>query len=124
MFIKCNNITNLEFFAFSKDQLEEIRKKSILECYNWWGPKYSGFSGIIITGIMKYTHTMICNSFIYFINVNFHMLRHTYATTCIKSGMPAKVVQKKLGYRNISITLNKKYWKTMKILAIMHILNI
>ena len=34
MFIKCNNITNLEFFAFSKEQLEEIRKKSILECYN------------------------------------------------------------------------------------------
>ena len=39
-------------------------------------------------------------------NVNFHMLRHTYATTCIESGMPAKVVQKKLGHRYISITLN------------------
>lgn len=39
-------------------------------------------------------------------NVNFHMLRHTYATTCIESGMPAKVVQKKLGHRDISITLN------------------
>lgn len=26
---------NLESFEFSKEQLEEIRKKSILECYNW-----------------------------------------------------------------------------------------
>lgn len=34
------------------------------------------------------------------------MLRYTYATTCIESGMPAKVVQKKLGHRDISITLN------------------
>lgn len=39
-------------------------------------------------------------------NVNFHMLRHTYATTLIESGVPAKVVQKKLGHRDISITLN------------------
>lgn len=37
MFIKCNNITNSEFLDFSKEQLEKIRKKSILECYNWWG---------------------------------------------------------------------------------------
>ena len=27
---------NLESFEFSKEQLEEIRKKSILECCNWW----------------------------------------------------------------------------------------
>lgn len=40
---------NLESFEFSKEQLEEIRKKSILECYNWWGLKYPGFSGTIIT---------------------------------------------------------------------------
>ena len=40
------------------------------------------------------------------INVNFHMLRHTYATRCIESGMQAKVLQKKLGHRDITITLN------------------
>lgn len=38
--------------------------------------------------------------------VNFHMLRHTFATRCIESGMPAKVLQKKLGHQNISVTLN------------------
>lgn len=40
---------NLESFEFSKEQLEEIRKKTILECYNWWGLKNPGFSGTIIT---------------------------------------------------------------------------
>ena len=34
------------------------------------------------------------------------MLRHTFATRCIESGMPAKVLQKKLGHQNISVTLN------------------
>ena len=38
--------------------------------------------------------------------VNFHMLRHTYATRCIESGMQAKVLQKKLGHHDITITLN------------------
>lgn len=38
--------------------------------------------------------------------VDLHSLRHTYATRCIESGMPAKVVQKILGHTDISITLD------------------
>lgn len=35
-----------------------------------------------------------------------HMLRHTYATRCIKLGMNIKVLQKKLEHKNIQTTLD------------------
>lgn len=38
--------------------------------------------------------------------VDLHSLRHTFATRCIESGMPAKVLQHILGHSDISITLN------------------
>lgn len=38
-------------------------------------------------------------------NVNQHMLRHTFATRCIESGMPANVLAKILGHKNIRTTL-------------------
>ena len=34
------------------------------------------------------------------------MFRHTYATRCIEAGMSVKVLQKKLGHKNIETTLN------------------
>lgn len=38
--------------------------------------------------------------------LTFHSLRHTFATRCIESGMPPKVLQKILGHRDISVTMN------------------
>lgn len=38
--------------------------------------------------------------------VNTHMLRHTYATRCIEAGIPAPVLQKLLGHKDITITIN------------------
>ena len=39
-------------------------------------------------------------------DVTLHSLRHTYATRCIEAGMPAKVLQKLLGHKDIKVTLN------------------
>lgn len=38
--------------------------------------------------------------------VHQHMLRHTFATRCIESGVPAEVLQKWLGHTDISTTVN------------------
>ncbi len=38
---------------------------------------------------------------------NFHILRHTFATNCIKIGMDAKSLSELLGHSDVNITLNR-----------------
>lgn len=40
-------------------------------------------------------------------NVNFHILRHTFATRCIELGFELKCLSEILGHSNVNITLNK-----------------
>ena len=40
-------------------------------------------------------------------NVNYHLLRHTYATVCIENGFDAKTVSELLGHASVNITLNR-----------------
>lgn len=48
----------------------------------------------------------ICEDLKFEGSYNFHMLRHTFATRCIESGMPAHVLQKLLGHTDVSVTIN------------------
>ena len=38
--------------------------------------------------------------------ISLHSLRHTYATRCIESGMPPKVLQHLMGHSDIKVTLD------------------
>ena len=47
-------------------------------------------------------------------NVNFHLLRHTYATVCIENGFDPKTLSKLLGHADASITLNRYVHSSMQ----------
>jgi integrase len=44
---------------------------------------------------------------------NFHMLRHTFATSCIESGMDVKSLSEILGHSDVKITMNRYVHPTM-----------
>lgn len=46
--------------------------------------------------------------------VNFHLLRHTYATVCIENGVDAKTVSELLGHSSVQITLNRYMHSNME----------
>ena len=48
-----------------------------------------------------------CLKFCNIHDYNFHILRHTFATNCIKIGMDAKSLSEILGHSDVNITLNK-----------------
>lgn len=47
-------------------------------------------------------------------DVNFHALRHTFATRCIESGMDVKSLSEILGHGNVSVTLNTYVHSSME----------
>ncbi len=48
-------------------------------------------------------------------NVNFHLLRHTYATVCIENGFDPKTLSELLGHADAAITLNRYCHPSMQI---------
>lgn len=47
-------------------------------------------------------------------NINFHALRHTFATRCVESGMDIKTLSEILGHANVNITLNTYVHSSME----------
>lgn len=48
-------------------------------------------------------------------DINFHALRHTFATRCIESGMDVKSLSEILGHSNVNITLNTYVHSSMSL---------
>lgn len=48
-------------------------------------------------------------------NLNFHLLRHTYATVCIEKGFDPKTLSELLGHADAAITLNRYCHPSMQI---------
>lgn len=48
-------------------------------------------------------------------SVNFHLLRHTYATVCIEKGFDPKALSELLGHADASITLNRYVHSSMEL---------
>ena len=47
--------------------------------------------------------------------VNFHALRHTFATRCVEVGFDVKSLSEILGHANVNITMNRYVHPTMKL---------
>lgn len=56
-------------------------------------------------------HTKICG----LENVNFHALRHTFATRCVESGFEIKTLSEILGHSSVKITLDKYVHSSMEL---------
>lgn len=76
--------------------------------------KYHQDSDYFLTGTQKYTEPRSYSSryktFLKRIGVsykNFHVLRHTFATECIRQGVDVKSVSELLGHSSVKITLEK-----------------
>ena len=46
--------------------------------------------------------------------VNYHVLRHTFATRCIEAGIDAKSLSEILGHASVNITLNQYVHSSME----------
>ena len=47
--------------------------------------------------------------------VNFHIIRHTYATVCVEHGFDAKTLSELLGHSDASIALNRYVHSSMQL---------
>lgn len=89
------------------EELKQVLINSISNAENnEFGLIFSVEGKIIRPSTMNNTFKKVCKRLDFKGSYNFHMLRHTFATRCIESGMPAHVLQKLLGHANVSTTID------------------
>lgn len=89
------------------DDLKSVLKNSLAKQEtNEFGLIFSQSGKVIRPTSLNTVFKRICKDLGFKGSYNFHMIRHTFATRCIESGMPAHVLQKLLGHTNVSITID------------------
>lgn len=89
------------------DNLKQVLINSIDKIENnEFGLLFTLDGKIIRPSTLNNVFKRICKNLKFDGSYHFHMLRHTFATRCIESGMPAHVLQKLLGHTDVSITIN------------------
>lgn len=118
-FNNCIYICNTDY----NGQLQSVKTANGVRCIPLYGKLYSILSEryklprgervflntlgrpIVYRTLLDNWH-WFCNSIGLYEPIGFHVLRHTFAHTALRNGVPIKVVSSWLGHADVSITLN------------------
>ncbi len=98
----------------SECSIREIPLPSFLVCHMAQLKKRACDEDYILSGNPGYVEPRLCQyRFKKFLreagidDINFHALRHTFATRCVELGIDVKTISELLGHSNVNITLNR-----------------
>lgn len=98
----------------SECSIREIPLPSFLVCHMAQLKKRACDEDYILSGNSGYVEPRLCQyRFKKFLreagidDINFHALRHTFATRCVELGIDVKTISELLGHSNVNITLNR-----------------